>query len=316
MPTPIFPPTGGGTTDHAALDSTSLVFADSAHTGPNNSLAGFNGVGAATPIAAGSDGQVLTVVSGAWAPAAVPSAPVTSVFGRTGIVVANTGDYTAAQVGALATADRGAAGGVASLDGSTLVPVAQLGSGTAGGTNWLRGDRSWAAPTASQVGAISSGTLTTNGDSMYYALGAYQRLAIGSTGQRLTVVGGYPAWASTTIVQTIIFIISGGGSAITTGSKGFIAVDYAATITGVTLLADQSGSAVVDIQSGTYAAFPTNSSICGAAKPTLSAAQKSQNTTLTGWTPGITAGNILEFVVDSASTVTQVTVVLTVTRSI
>ena len=86
--------------------------------------------------------------------------------------------------------------------------------------------------------------------------------------------------------------------------------------TGVVLLADQSGSIVIDIQSGTYAAFPTNSSICAAAKPTISAAQKSQDTTLTGWTTAIAAGNILEFVVDSASTVTQVTVVLTVTRSI
>jgi hypothetical protein len=157
---------------------------------------------------------------------------------------------------------------------------------------------------------------TTLGDLSYRGASLLTRLAIGSTGQRLTVVGGAPAWASTTITQTIIFIVSGGGSAITTGSKGFIAVDYACTITGVTLLADQSGSIVIDIQSGTYAAFPTNASICAAAKPTLSAAQKSQDTTLTGWTTAVTAGNILEFVVDSASTVTQTTVVLTVTRSI
>lgn len=316
MPTPYFPPSGGGTSDHAALDPTSLVFADSAHTGPAYNIPYFGAGGVATSIAPGADGTVLTSSSSTWTVAPLPSAPVTSVFGRTAAVVAMAGDYTAAEVGAIDAAARGATDGVASLDGTTKVPTAQLGTGTAGGTNWLRGDRSWATPTAAQVGAISSGTLTSNGDSMYYALGTYQRLAIGSTGQHLTVVGGYPAWVSTTITQTIIFIISGGGSAITTGSKGFIAVDYAATITGATLLADQSGSIVVDIQSGTYAAFPTNSSICAAAKPTLSAAQKSQNTTLTGWTTSITAGNILEFVVDSASTVTQVTVVLTVTRSI
>lgn len=211
----------------------------------------------------GTAGQVLTVSGGLPVWSATPADAVSSVFGRTGAVTAQNGDYTAAQVGAIAT---------------TL--------------------------------------MTANGDLITRAAGVPSALAIGSTGQRLTVVGGAPAWASTTITQTIIFIISGGGSAITTGSKGFIAVDYAATITAVTLLADQSGSIVVDIQSGTYSAFPTNSSICGAAKPTLSAAQKSQDTTLTGWTTSITAGNILEFIVDSASTVTQVTVVLTVTRSI
>ena len=316
MPIPIFPSGGGGTTDHTALDPASLVFADSAHTGPAYNIPYFGASGVATSIAPGSDGTVLTSSSGTWTVAPLPSAPVTSVFGRTAAVTAQAGDYTAAQVNAIDVAARGATDGVASLDGTTKVPTAELGTGTASATNWLRGDRSWAAPTATQVGAISLGTLTTDGDSMYYALGAYQRLGIGSTGQRLTVVGGYPAWASTSIVQTIIFIISGGGSAITTGSKGFIAVDYACTITGVTLLGDQSGSIVVDIQSGTYAAFPTNASICGAAKPTLSAAQKSQDTTLTGWTPAITAGAVLEYIVDSAATVTQVTVALTVSRSV
>jgi len=112
------------------------------------------------------------------------------------------------------------------------------------------------------------------------------------------------------IERTIAFMISGGGSAITTGSKGFLAIDYDCTIISWSIFADQTGSIVVDVKKSTYAGFPTTSSIAGTEKPTLSAAQKNQDTTLTTWTTAITAGDVLEFVVDSASTVTSVTVTI------
>ncbi|HYD02612.1 MAG TPA: hypothetical protein VEB22_15400 [Phycisphaerales bacterium] len=56
------------------------------------------------------------------------------------------------------TASKGQANGYASLNGDTRVPDAQLGTGSASGTNWLRGDRAWATPTAAQVGADAAGT--------------------------------------------------------------------------------------------------------------------------------------------------------------
>lgn len=116
---------------------------------------------------------------------------------------------------------------------------------------------------------------------------------------------------------TIAFIIDGGGSAITTGIKGDIPVDIAGAIQSVTLLADQSGSIVVDIWKDTYANFPpTNAdSITASAKPTISSATKSQDSTLTGWTTSIAPGDILRFNVDSASTVQRVTVALKVRKS-
>jgi hypothetical protein len=43
-------------------------------------------------------------------------------------------------------AEKGAANGYASLDGSTLVPTAQVGGGTANSSTFLRGDRTWATP--------------------------------------------------------------------------------------------------------------------------------------------------------------------------
>lgn len=113
-------------------------------------------------------------------------------------------------------------------------------------------------------------------------------------------------------IRSITFIIDGGGAVISTGVAGDLEIPFACTINRVTMLADQSGSAVVDIKKGTYSAFPTVSSICASAKPTLSTAQKSQDSTLTGWTTSVSAGDILQFNVDSATTVTRVTIALRV----
>jgi len=128
-------------------------------------------------------------------------------------------------------------------------------------------------------------------------------------------VSGNPTIAGSTAVltRTVGITIDGGGSTITTGSKGFIYLPFAGTITQVVLLANASGSIVVDIKKSTYTGFPTTSSICASAKPTLSSAQKSKDSTLTGWTTTFSADDVLEFNVDSATTVTRVTLVLTVT---
>lgn len=108
----------------------------------------------------------------------------------------------------------------------------------------------------------------------------------------------------------INFIIDGGGSVISVGEKGHIEVPFAMTITGWTILADQTGSIVVDVKKVSYAGFPTTSSIAGTEKPALSAAQKNQDLSLTSWTTSISAGDILAFEVESASTVQRVVVAL------
>lgn len=119
------------------------------------------------------------------------------------------------------------------------------------------------------------------------------------------------------MLSSIEYVIDGGGSAITTGLKGFLEVPFNCTINRATLLADQSGSIVIDIWKDSYANFPPTGAdtITASAKPTLSSAQGSQNTTLTGWTTAITAGDILAFNVDSASTVTRVVLSLKVTKT-
>ncbi len=114
-------------------------------------------------------------------------------------------------------------------------------------------------------------------------------------------------------VVSLNFVIDGGGSAITTGLKGFLEISFGMTITGVTVLADQTGSAVLDIWKETYASYPPTGadSITASAKPTISSATKTKDTTLTGWTTSVSAGDILAFNVDSVTTIQRLTISLT-----
>ncbi len=124
------------------------------------------------------------------------------------------------------------------------------------------------------------------------------------------------------MTQDIEFIIDGGGSAITTGVKGDLEIPFACTIQRATLLADQSGSIVVDIFKCSYANYDGGSThpvsgdkITASAPPTISTATKAQDSTLTGWTTSITAGDILRFNVNSITTCTRVTLALKVLRT-
>jgi hypothetical protein len=119
----------------------------------------------------------------------------------------------------------------------------------------------------------------------------------------------------------IPFLIDGGGSAITTGLKGYIRVPFNCTITKATLLADQSGSIVVNVWKTTYSSFDAGSThpvsgdkITSSTPPTISSATKSQDSTLTSWTTSISAGDILAFNVDSDTTITRCTIILDVTK--
>ena len=111
--------------------------------------------------------------------------------------------------------------------------------------------------------------------------------------------------------------IDGGGSAITTGVKGFISIPYDCTINSWDIYADQSGSCVIDVWKDTYANFPPTvaDTIAGTEKPTLSSAQKNQDTNLTTWTTAISAGDVIAFNVDSAATVTRINLIIKVTKT-
>lgn len=125
------------------------------------------------------------------------------------------------------------------------------------------------------------------------------------------------AWdiaAVTPSLRSITFVIDGGGTVISTGIKGDLQIPFACTILSATLLADQTGSIVVDIWKDTYANYPpvVGDSITASAKPTITTNVKSTDATLTGWTTSIADGDVLRYNVDSASSVERVTLALKV----
>lgn len=129
--------------------------------------------------------------------------------------------------------------------------------------------------------------------------------------------GTIPASQITGLVEEIAYSFDEGGGVLTAGVKlPARRVPFACTINSVELFADQSGSCVLTIRKTTYSGFPGSlASIVASAPPTLSAVQKSTDSTLTGWTTSIAAGDVLEFGVTSATTVTKVTLSIKVTRT-
>jgi hypothetical protein len=99
-------------------------------------------------------------------------------------------------------------------------------------------------------------------------------------------------------------------------------VDVAQTINQVTMLADQTGSIVVDIWKCTYSAFDAGSthpvvgdSITASDIPTISSGVKLQDSALTSWNTTIAAGSVLAFNVKSVASCQRVVIDLKTTRS-
>lgn len=134
--------------------------------------------------------------------------------------------------------------------------------------------------------------------------------------EELSIGSAFEVTSATLRVKKVIgLVVDGGGSVIQPGIKGDVRIPWDAIITKWTLLADVSGSIVIDIWKDTLANYPpTNAgSITASAPPTLSAEVAAEDSTLTGWTTSISAGDVLRFNVDSASTVTRVTLIIEVT---
>jgi len=143
--------------------------------------------------------------------------------------------------------------------------------------------------------------------------GVTPNAVVPTSGQVYTATGANAAgFASRTIGFS--FIIDGAGTVLTSGSKGYVEIPVACTISGWTILADQSGSVIVDVKRSTYAGFPTTVSIAGTEKPNLISQQNNNDFTLVNWgSKTLAQGDILEFVVASPVTITRVTVAFRMT---
>lgn len=111
-------------------------------------------------------------------------------------------------------------------------------------------------------------------------------------------------------------IFDNDGSDIAAAKQADIYVPFAGTIVEAVLLNDAAGSIVIDVWKDTYASYPpTNAdSITAAAPLTTSSAIKAKDTTLTGWTVSVAAGDTIRLNVDSCTGVTRCFVGLVVDR--
>lgn len=174
----------------------------------------------------------------------------------------------------------------------------------------------------------SAVTLTSTG--FYPASGAYDVSAVSFLSVEVTAVQANFAVlitchaddsetqtvsASTNQAITAIGCCFNGGASTPALASVEVSVPFSGTISKARIIADAAGSAVVDVLKSTYAGYGTVSSIAASAKPTLSSVIKNQDSTLTGWTTAVTAGDILRFTLESVTTCKRVSVSLEVTRT-
>ncbi len=274
-------------------------------------LAGTSGTPSATNKYVTDSDARLTVVGGITQ----LTGDVTAGPGCGSVVGAGTGDptdLTATQATAILDVVVGDTGA-----GGTKGLVTAPGSGDAAAGKFLKADATWAVPpsgsgTVTHTGALTAGQLLKGN--------ASADITVGDLTGDVTTSGGMATTAKTALKTRAVGItIDGAGSVITTGVKGFVRVPFAGTIVSVTLLstdpAAMAGSIVVDIWKDILANYPPTvaDTITASAKPTLSSANNSEDTTLTGWTTSIAAGDVLGFKVDSVATLTRVSLELKVT---
>jgi hypothetical protein len=111
----------------------------------------------------------------------------------------------------------------------------------------------------------------------------------------------------------LYYVIDGNGAPPTTGLRGTMELPTNATVTGWSLIADQTGSAVVDVLKSTYNLFPSNASITGTDTPTLVAEQKNANFAETAWASSLSSGDVLQINLVSCSTCTRLCLTIFVT---
>ena len=131
-------------------------------------------------------------------------------------------------------------------------------------------------------------------------------ITLSQTGKTITV--------SAPTEDSISIVVEGTPDDISTGNKGFRLIPYNCTPLEWYIVAGQTGSIQFDIKSSSFANYPNTTSIVGANYPGLSGAMKNSNTGITGW-GGLTAGDIVDFVINSNTGIQKVGLFIKIRRN-
>lgn len=257
-----------------------------------------------------ADGTFSATGATAWNAEHVLTAATDTLLGRQSAGTGAIEEIACTAAGRALLDDASAAAQRTTLGLGTLATQNGTFSGTSSGTN--TGDQNifQTIAVSGQSNVVADGTA----DTLTLVAGTNITITTNAATDTITIAatGGGSSTAA------IGYTINGGGTTITTGLAGNgVSIPFNATITAVTMQANTTGSIVIDIWKDSYANFPPTvaDSICGSAKPTITSSNKSQDSTLTGWTTSITAGDILYFNVDSVSSIANVVLTLTVTKT-
>ena len=272
----------------------------------------------------------------------ITNASVVYISGRTGVfpdvALARSDSETTSAIVGIATQDIAspAFGYVTTLGYVRGIKTDYTGAGI-WGTTWVTGDTLYvskttagqltniepSAPHHSDVVATVGVVSATQGSILVNITKhkTFQELS-DVNGTPLTTTGQIPVWDNTggyfdftsnisdfTSINTDSFglVVDGGGSVLTTGSKGYKYIPWNCTVTGWNILGDISGSIVIDVKR-------SGVSLSGTEKPTLASSTSNQDLALSTWTTSLLAGDVIEFIVDSASTLKRATLTILVTK--
>lgn len=294
------------------------------------------------PTPATNDNSTLGATT-AWVRAQnyLTAAPVTTVFGRSGAVVATAGDYAASQVtnAVDSTASYSNPIWLTGLDWSKISSAPSFLTGNQ--TITLSGDASGSGATSIaatitglngvSLAGLGTGILknTTGTGAPSIAVAAdFPTLNQSTTGNAATAtaLAANPADCSTRQFATTIaangdlacsvdpvvlsWTINGGGSVVTAATGPIRYVRDACTINLAMLDADQSGSLTVTIERAAYTTgTPSWSTISSGFA--LSSARSLKDSTLSGWTTSVAADSLVRAsVTGTPATITYATVEL------
>jgi hypothetical protein len=165
-----------------------------------------------------------------------------------------------------------------------------------------------AKPTLSSQQRVVDATLTgwttaiTAGDTLRFAMASL------TTATRVTVALKVKVTDTVTVSAPRTYSVV--RTLYTSGEVVEVPLDIAGTLAAYTVVGDVSGSATVGLTRATSGGFPSFSDLTGGGNLTLSSAQRHTDTTLSGFTTALAAGDTLKLTLSSVTTCTRVTVCL------
>lgn len=114
--------------------------------------------------------------------------------------------------------------------------------------------------------------------------------------------------------DNITLFIDANPDDISTGNKGYKQIAYDCQPIEWYVLAGQTGSIEFDIKKSSFASYPSTTSIVGTDNPELISQMKNSNTGITAWS-GLSAGDIIDFVINSNTGIKSVGLFIKIRRT-